>query len=138
MQRERLTFLVALRQAPNDATKGGAPRHTVAGLLTERSFLHFASEWEHGKRTLDVTTCKEVDAATEEAKTVAHTEGTVSGVMTPLENVLHVSLADDATKIVDIFFSKNVTHLPVIDRQNILSGIISVRDLLRPHWAGGQ
>lgn len=43
-----------------------------------------------------------------------------------------------ARRIVDIFFSKNVTHLPVIDRQNILSGIISVRDLLRPHWAGGQ
>ena len=57
--------------------------------------------------------------------------GGVESIMTPIKQVLHVSLLDPATKCIDIFFSKNATHLPVIDREH-LSGIISVTDLLRP------
>ena len=56
----------------------------------------------------------------------------VSSVMTPWESVLHVSLTDPASKVIDLFFNKNVRHLPVIDNRAHLAGIISVRDLLRP------
>ena len=135
MQRERLSFLVVLETAGGAAAAAGEtkPRaNRVAGLVTERSFLHIVSEWAHGKRTLDVTTCEAVgEAEASAAPPRADGVGGVSAIMTPLDQVLHVSLSDPATKCIDLFFTKNATHLPVIDRGH-LSGIISVSDLLRP------
>lgn len=104
MREEQLTFLVVRDVAP----KSGTPERVV-GLINERSFLSFC-KGDHP------------DGAKEP----------VSSVMTPLESVLHVSLTDPASKVIDLFFNKNVRHLPVIDNRAHLAGIISVRDLLRP------
>ena len=61
---------------------------------------------------------------------------TIGQVMTPLDDVLHVSLTAPVADAIDIFFSRNASHLPVID-QGRLSGIISIRDLLRPYLEAG-
>ena len=82
----------------------------VVGLVNERSYLSFATSGEYPDGSQEA----------------------VSGVMTPLAEVLHVSLTDPASHVVDVFFNHNVRHLPVIDHKQRLAGIISVRDLLRP------
>jgi len=104
MRSEQLTFLV-VREEPGP-TGGASP---VVGLVSERSFLSFC-------------TGPHPDGSTEP----------VRSIMTPLANVLHVSLTDPASQVIDIFFNNNVRHLPVIDGKGQLCGIISVRDLVRP------
>ena len=56
MLQERMAFLTVLDATLPSSGKSGGNR--VAGIITERSFLHLVSEWEHGERTLDVTTCE--------------------------------------------------------------------------------
>jgi len=137
MLSERLAFLVVLEPTAEVwlTRRLTQQKRKVAGTLTERTFLHFASELGAGTRTLDVTTCDRLDFDFAFPKTMNAEESTgapsLSDMMTPLERMLHVSLADDAAHALDLFFSKNVTHLPVTDRNDVLCGILSIRDLLR-------
>jgi len=128
MQEHRLAFLVVTEAGPTAATGVHAQNPKVAGVVTERSFMHFTSEWASGTRTIDVTTEDPVDGHVAIEPGVA----TISQVMTPIDDVLHVSLTAPVADAIDIFFSRNASHLPVID-QGRLSGIISIRDLLRPY-----
>ena len=50
--------------------------------------------------------------------------------MTPLAEVISVSLSAPVSQVVDVFFNHNVRHVPVIDGET-LSGVLSWRDLLR-------
>lgn len=152
MMAERMTFLTVVDDAPDEApadasergdsergaaeggaAEGGRIANHVIGFVTERSFTHLVSEWHHGVRTLDPTTCMPVDASAHQPPPPApRAPGGVAALMTPLHDVQHISLLDPATDAIDLFFSKNVTHLPVIDRHQRLMGIISVADLLSP------
>lgn len=60
----------------------------------------------------------------------------VASIMTPLKGLLHVSLTDSASHVIEVFFRNNVRHLPVIDSKEHLVGIISMRDMLRPLMTG--
>ena len=52
----------------------------------------------------------------------------------PNERLLHASLSDPVSELIEIFFSKNVTHLPVVDNERFL-GLISIGDLISPYLA---
>ena len=118
MTKERLTFLVvtgdgdgaALANAASDVMAASPP---VIGLVNERDFLRYS-----------VTQSEAPPHAT-----AATTE--VRSIMTPLSKVVHVSLGESVSRCLDVLFSSNVRHLPVIDGTH-LSGIISLRDVLRP------
>ena len=103
MRREHLTFLVVRE------TQAGGADERVVGLGNERSVLAFASK-------------SDPDGAAE----------AVASIMTPIGNTVHVNATDPASHVIDVFFSHNLRHLPVIDRRSHLVGIISVRDLMRP------
>ena len=105
--KERLTFLVATEPGGG---KGGTDK--VIGLVNERSFVKFCASGVPGVSTSS-----------------SHTP--TASIMTPLEEVLHVSLTSPASEVLDLFFQKNVRHVPVIDG-NTLHGILSARDVLRP------
>jgi len=111
MQRERLTFLVVV--------DSDGRRERVVGLVNERSFLPFCAGLGD-----------ESDAAKMAAGRAA-ADTAVSAIMSPLGETLTVSLTAPAVDVVDLFFKHNVRHVPVVDKDH-LSGIISVRDLLRP------
>ena len=80
------------------------------GLVNERSFLSFCAAGVPGSTAPAFTP--------------------VASIMTPLDDVLHVSLSAPVADAVDIFFGHNVRHLPVIDGGR-LHGVLSARDLLR-------
>ena len=117
----------------------------MLGLVTERSFLHYAARFEPAEQAslpeLDVATCDAKPRAESPASRLRAPDvrqlGGITTIMTPLKDILHVSLNDEATKCVDILFSKNATHLPVIDGGH-LSGIISLTDLIRPLLPPGE
>jgi len=120
MSRERLTFLIVIdgKEVPSSAAPTADASPLVLGLVNERDFLRYS-----------VT---QKDASTASGmlhSSAAATE--VQTIMTPLSEVVHVSLADSVSKCVDTFFERNLRHLPVIDGAH-LSGILSLRDILRP------
>ena len=55
--------------------------------------------------------------------------GTVKDIMT--RNVVTVKPSMDVTKVVELFRSKNVNPVPVVDDTNNLIGIISKADLVK-------
>jgi len=118
MDRENLTFLIVVEgpvpASTDEVTK--RPPASVIGLVNERDFTRYSlhDEGTAGGDMLRTANSQEV-----------------STIMTPLKDVVHVSLSDSVSKCLDILFSHNVRHLPVIDGAH-LSGIISLRDILRP------
>lgn len=102
----RLTFLVAVEPGSGEPED----KQRVVGLVNERSFLSFCAAGVPGSTA------------------PAHTP--VSSIMTPLSDVLHVSLSTPAHEVIDLFFSRNVRHVPVIDGGR-LQGVLSARDVLR-------
>ena len=100
----RLTFLVAVE---TDAKTG---KERVVGLVNERSFLAFCAAGVPGSTAPSFTP--------------------VASIMTPLAEVISVSLSAPVSQVVDVFFNHNVRHVPVIDGET-LSGVLSWRDLLR-------
>ena len=56
--------------------------------------------------------------------------------MAPLAQVAHVTLTTPVSDVIDLFFDRNVRHVPVINNETLL-GIISMRDLLRPLLING-
>lgn len=136
MLNHKRSFLVVVDRSPSTPSSDALLPRKVSGIVTERSFLHFASEWAHGYRTLDVTTCETINPVSSNPRAVLGdhepTGGAISGIMTPIEHVLHVELADPASKLIDIFFTKNVTHVPVVER-GALVGIVSIRDVVKAY-----
>jgi len=109
MLQTRLTFLVVIE--PGLERKDDR----VLGLVNERSFLPF---------------CASGAATNAGAKAPVHRA--VMTVMTPLAELLSVSLTDPIEAAIDTFYAHNVRHVPVIDKKGRLAGIVSARDLLRP------
>lgn len=81
----------------------------VLGLVTERSFLSFCVGFQNS----------------------AGPESGVHSIMTPIDQVVTVSLTDPASTCIDKFYMHNLRHLPVVNKSNLI-GIISARDMLRP------
>lgn len=102
----RLTFLVAVEPVSG----ASEDKQRVVGLVNERSFLSFCAAGVPGSTA------------------PAHTP--VSSIVTPLDEVLHVSLSEPASEVMDLFFAHNVRHVPVIDGTTLL-GVLSARDMLR-------
>ena len=131
MRDQDLKYLIVL-DGDGASLADRARQNRVAGLLTERSVLHYAARVGAAASLprLSATTC-EVTAQRPHAMPDVTALGGAAAIMTPLDELLHVSLTDPAAKCISILFEKNATHLPVIDHEH-LSGIISIRDLLRP------
>lgn len=142
MARENLTFLVVLETPDGhaDPFRRASPlgRNKVIGLVNERNFLVYGATRDVGLHHV----------ATEPVRRRAHGGGCAGGeahasllsrrciqvksITTPLMDVVAISPSSPVSKAVDIFFEKNVRHLPVISPDEHLYGVISLRDVLRP------
>ncbi|KAJ1624930.1 hypothetical protein T492DRAFT_1147661 [Pavlovales sp. CCMP2436] len=118
MARERLTFLCVYERLTSPKTGLSVPswceKNRVVGLVNERDFVRFAAE--HGGLA-------------------PHASTLVRTIMTPLDKVECVSITDTVSTCADVFFSRNVRHLPVIDGEHLF-GVLSLRDILRPILEG--
>lgn len=56
---------------------------------------------------------------------------TVKDIMTKKENLIIIEGDESITEIMDIMMTKNVRHLPIIDKAGVLHGIIAMRDIFR-------
>lgn len=129
-------------------------RNRVVGLVNERDFVQFAAQHDgvvgdkmettevraplpHCRRASALARARDGRTACvhgcscPRAPRSARGPAQVSALMTPLDQVTCVSLTDHVSAAVDVLFSKNVRHVPVID-QGHLFGVISLRDVLRP------
>jgi CBS domain-containing protein len=79
----------------------------VAGIISERDILRHAE-----KSSLDTP---------------------VSKVATPRDRMIFGHLDDDLDKAMAIMDEHHIRHLPVVDSENRVSCLLSIRDLLRVH-----
>ena len=55
----------------------------------------------------------------------------IQEVMTPREKLVVCDLADDIDQIMDTMTKKRIRHLPVVDENGVLLGIVSVGDVIK-------
>lgn len=55
----------------------------------------------------------------------------VKEIMTPKEKLITITGDETVAKIMKIMTEKNVRHLPIIDNEGVLHGLIAMRDIFR-------
>ncbi|MBW6515748.1 MAG: CBS domain-containing protein [Candidatus Cloacimonetes bacterium] len=55
----------------------------------------------------------------------------VKEIMTPKENLITIDGEETIGEIMEVMTDKGVRHLPIIDKEGVLHGLISMRDIFR-------
>ena len=121
--------------------KGYADVFSIKASLPVLEFIRIACEKKIGALVVTEDTNELAGIITERdvlyqcSKNVDFTQVKIGDVMT--KNILTIDINDGIQSAMDLMFTKNIRHLPVMDGPKIM-GMITIRDLIRAIRKGDE